>query len=60
MSEVLEDELDDFYFVHFFPNVVFEAVHAFLGRRWLTIMSRSALSVFLFLSLSGLAASMFK
>lgn len=60
MPEVFQDEFDDLYFVHFFPNVVFEAVHAFLGRNRLTMMSRSALSVFLFLSFSGLVGSMFK
>ena len=45
--EILQDELDDFNFILFFPDVVLEAVHSFLSEGGVTMMSMRELSVFL-------------
>ena len=46
-AEVLQHELYAFNLVHFLPDIVFEAVHSFLGGAGGTMMSRRAESDFL-------------
>ena len=45
MSKILEYKLDDLYFIHLFPDIVFESVHSFLSSQNVTMMSISELSL---------------
>ena len=46
VPEVLQDQLDGFYFVDFFHVALLEPVHSFLGHPNLTIKSMRAASGF--------------
>lgn len=49
-SEVFEDEFNGVDLIHLFPDIVLEAIHAFLVGATVTMISRRALSVFLLFS----------
>ena len=57
MSKILEYKLDDLYFIHLFPDIVFESIHSFLNSRNVTMMSISELSLLRTFSFSLLAGA---